>query len=191
VILNKKLNLVIPIDRDDGSTLYVHSVPISRETFVHYWRVMTVAFQDLERLGNASMTAPKTAMICLEEHAKAGNVWEGDDGVEHGLLGEIRRLTNVILPGPRGWETMMLTDALSANLITQDDIDEVEGAIVFFTLSSALAPKAILKQKLDLTNGWWASQATPLNSSEFARGLPTLTATGSTGVTAKPSSTPV
>lgn len=190
MIINKRLNLVIPIERDDGSKIYVHSTPISRETFEFYWRVLTVAFQDLERLGSASMTSPKTAMICLKEHAKHGGVWEGDTGVEHGLLGEIRRLTSVILPTAKRWDTLMLDDALNANLLSKDDIDEVEGAIVFFILSSALAPKAVLRQKLELTNGWWGSQATSLNSSEFARSLPTLTETDSSGATATLSSIP-
>lgn len=190
MIINKKLNLVIPIERDDGSRIYIHSAPISREVFEMYFRVMARAFADIQKLGMAVALGPKLAEISLRQIAKESGQWDGDDGVERGLMGEIRRLSNVIVPGPNGWRAMPLTDAIGDKLIEPEDIEEAEGAIVFFILSSAMSPKSVLAINLQATTEWWGSQITSSNCTEFARSLPTLTATGNSGATATRSSIP-
>lgn len=189
--INKKLNLVIPIERDDGSKVYIHSMPVPRETFEMYFRVMAKAFADIQRLGMAVMSGPKIAEISLRQTATDANVWEGDDGVKNGLMGEIRRLTSIILPTPQGWQTLPLTDAIGAELISEEDVQEAEGAIVFFILSSAMSPRSVLEINLRATTEWWGSQVTSSNVSEFARSLPPLTKADSSGAKAKASSTPV
>lgn len=192
--LNKKLNLVIPIERDDGSTIYVHSMPVERATFEMYFRVMAKAFASIQSLGAAVMSGPKIAEIALRQTAIDAGTWEdrnGVIGVQNGLMGEIRRLTNIILPTANGWQTLPITDAIDAELIDKEDIEEAEGAIVFFILSSAMVPRNVLPGILTATTEWWGSQVTSSNVSGFARSLKQSKPIENSGAKAKASSTPV
>ena len=44
--IDRKLNLVIPVERDTGK-VYVHSTPISREAFDRYFMVLATAYAEI------------------------------------------------------------------------------------------------------------------------------------------------
>jgi len=111
VNLNKKLNLVIPVERD-GGLVYVHSMPISREVFERYFMTIAKTFGRIMVEGLAR-TSPRIAMLMLRKTAQDDGNWTGTGGVELGLVSEIRRLTSVLLPiQTGGWGQISWHDAV-------------------------------------------------------------------------------
>jgi hypothetical protein len=137
--LNAKLHLVIPIydDEDEDKIIgYAHSAPISRETYdAHFMliaRTLSAIFE-----GGAGGFGPRTASQTLLKVAE-----KSDDPTEAlDLLNEIRRLTNVVLRGPHGWETHQFQNVVDHRLISSTDILEVSNAILYFTVASAVLRK--------------------------------------------------
>lgn len=190
--IDRNLNLVLPIDTDTG-TIYVHSMPISREVFEKYYRVISKVFAQIIAEGFAYSLAagPRVASVMLRETAKELGQWDGPDGVENGLMAEIRRLSNVVMPTTEGgWSTIPFQEAITRKLLDPEDIMEAEGAIVFFTCNSSMHRRDQLKDILDGMVRLWDAQIISLNSSAFCNSLPISTVTDSSGETAPISSVP-
>lgn len=194
--IDEQLNLVIPCDRDDGSTIYVHASPIGREVFQRFWLPLAKAYNQImsERL---FFTGPRVASLMLKQAAETSGAWEGPMGVETGLLPEIRRLANVVAPGAgRGWQMIPYTDAVRDEIIDEEDADQIEGLLVFFTLVWRLHRRADRQMVLSGAVAMWNASISSASLSAFVNSLPTSIATASTGATApepysQPSSTGV
>lgn len=211
VKIDKKLNLVVPIygdpvaKKDDKGapvveagvpvmyqpvTAYVHSTPIGRETFEKYFLTIAQTFSAIYAQGLGELAGPNVAMLLLERCARNGNEWEDDPrrgliGVKNGLVEEIRRLTNVLVPGGNGWEQVPLAVAVANGVIDADDVVEVESAIVFFIVASSMHRRMERRAILESAVGLWGAQISSLGLTEFAASLGTSIATASSG--AKPS----
>ena len=74
--IDKKLNLVIPIETDDG-TLYVHSMPIRREIFDTYFLVLSKTFAAIHGEGLGEIAGPRVAALILKKIAMDTGMWEG------------------------------------------------------------------------------------------------------------------
>lgn len=190
--IDRKLNLVLPIidgvTKDekgvehDSIVAYVHATPISKEVFEKYFLVLSKVHARILSEGLGWAAGPRVAALMLEKIAKEDGIWEGEDGVSRGLLGEIVRLSNVFMPmAAGGWDMIPLQLAIGQNLLSPDDIGEVKSIIVFFTVASWLYPKAvrdkILTEAVALSGGRTESSS----CTEFSASLPTSIATGSTG----------
>jgi len=183
--IDESLNIVVPIDRDDGTTVYVHAAPISREVFQRYWLPLSKAFAMIYGEG-LHLAGPRIAAMSLQKVSEELRVWDGPMGVERGLLPEIRRLANVVAPGAgnghgRGWQMIPYEDAVKADLIDQDDADEIEGVLVFFTLAWRLNRRSERKGLIDGLVALWGASTSSQSLSEFAASLPTSTETANTG----------
>ena len=110
--LNERLNLVLPVDRD-GTTVYVHSTPISREVFERFYLPIAKTLAKVGTNDLGMVSGPRVAALILKDAAKECGMWEGEQGVERGLLPEIRRLTNVVAFGPDGWRPFPFDKAIS------------------------------------------------------------------------------
>jgi hypothetical protein len=184
--LDRKLNIVVPLETSAGD-IYVHSTPISRQIFERYYKPIARAYAAMFSEKFTVYSSPKIAKLLLKDAAQELGMWDGADGVEKGLLPEIRRLTNVIMPGQNGWQTVPFD---GAKMLDEDDVAEVENILVFFTCISAVAPKSDLKTMLGMTSVIWKTQDTSLNCTDFASSLPTSTETENTGATEILSSIP-
>lgn len=190
--LDRKLNLVIPIERDDGTTLNVYAQPLSKDVFEKYALVMAKTFTRIYAEKIAYMGGPRVALMLLKEVAEGtrrmdGSTtwWEGPDGVEAGLLGEMWRTTTVLAPADGGgWEQIMYEVALKRDLLTEDDRSEVEGAITFFTVLSAMHRREERLVMLQAAAGMWRWQITSSTLPEFRNSLPTSTPGAGTGTKA-------
>jgi len=180
--IDPKLNLVIPVDRPDG-TLYVHSMPISREVFERYFLVIGKAFAAIYGEGLGMVAGPPLAGLLLKQKAKDLGVWEGEGGVERGLFAEMRRLSNVIANGPNGWAVIPFQEALDNGTFSEDEVSEVESAIAFFTVASSMHKRSELPAVMSAISGLWGARAESSSCTEFAALLRTSTATGSSGAT--------
>lgn len=171
--IDRKLNLVIPLEREDSTSLWVHSTPIRKEVFETYYLVLAKTFSNLSRAGLDPRSGPSVAALMLKEVAATtlrngdGNWLEGDDGIngKAGLLAEIVRLSNCLVGTSSGWQTLPLQEALDKNLVTEDEKAEVMNLLAFFTVSSLIAPK---KDRAILINGMAAIYRLEVTSSVFS-----------------------
>ena len=190
VTINRKLNFVIPVETAPGVTIYVHSTPISREVFDTYFKVFGRAFTEMYSGGYNHVSGPRIAKLLLKQTAVDMGLWDGPRGVNSGLFGEIHRITNVVSPGPRGWVATPFEDALKQKTFDEDDLSEIENAIAFFILASAMHRKAEVRPVLELASSLWGARLESLNCTEFTASLPTLMPGDSTGEKVTPSSIP-
>jgi hypothetical protein len=183
VRIDKALHLIIPVDRDDGAQIFVHSTPIGSDVFTTYYQVIGRVFNEIYTGGFGVLAGPRIAALLLRDVAKSTNAWEGPAGVERGLVAEIRRLTNVVAPGAHGWEMVPFEEAVNKGVLDKTEASEVEGAITFFTVASCMhrrADRAILEGAMKI----WSARIESLTCSEFISSLPTSTGAASSGVRA-------
>jgi hypothetical protein len=177
VKLNRKLNLVMTVDSGDGP-IHVHSVPISREVFEDNFLVISRAFTAVYTNGLGPVTGPRVAALLLKQEAETLGVWPR---TQQSLMAEIYRLTNVIAPGPSGWETMPFDVAKKRDILDDDTAAEVENCIVYFTCASSIHLKAELTVATEGLSTLWGAQTISLNVTEYMNSLRTLTQEETTG----------
>lgn len=174
--LDKRLNLIIPVERGDA-TVYVHSMPIGRECFETYFLPLSKTFAAIYSEGLGILGGPRIAALMLKRVSTELGIWDGDAGVARGLMAEIRRLTNVVAPGANGWETFPFQDAVSRQYFDADDIAEIENALVFNSAAWAMHRKAEAAEVMAGAARLWGAQTSPLNCTGYTASLPTLTET--------------
>lgn len=187
--VDRKLNLVVPIQRPEGP-IYIHATPISRDVFERHFLVMSKTFAALWDQGLHITVGPRVAALMLKQQAERMGIWDGPDGVELGLMAEIRRLANVATPGEKGWTMLPFQIAVDKGQIDPDEAAEVEGEFVFFTLECSLRKRAQLPVFIAAMNDRWGSRSTSLSVTEYAASLPISTKPENTGETVKHSSIP-
>lgn len=194
--LDQRLNFVIPIystvlTKDDKGAEqeieqvvgYVHSVPILNETFERYFLTISKTFAAIYGEGLGYMAAPRVTSILLKRAAQSINDWEGPEGVESGLIGEISRLSSYLSPGPSGWVSVPLETAIARKSLSDDDVAEVTNAVAFFIVNSAMQRRTDLKVTLAGAARLWGARVTSLSCTEFLASLKTPTTPASTGET--------
>lgn len=186
--IDAKLNIVIEVETADGS-VFVHSTPLSRDVFERYFLVIGQTFAELVGKGLSLLSGPRVAALLLKDVAQRGRVWDGPGGVANGLMAEVRRLSNVIMPGPAGWRTVPLQDAIDKQLLSEDDIAEVEGLIVFFICVSAMSRKSEIAPVLEQM-ALWGVRTTSLNCTEWLGFWRTSTETATGTAAASTASVP-
>jgi hypothetical protein len=194
--LDKKLNLVMPITHGD-KVLYVHAMPIKRETFEQYFLVISKTFAAIYKDNLQLFAGSRVCALMMREVAKdtlrsdGRTWWEGPDGVESGLLGEIRRLANVVCTDDTGhWITMPYEDAVIHHVLDEDEVLEVEGTLAFFTVNYAIHKKEVATAILSSSGELWGWQITSSGLQEFKTSLTISTQEEPTGETGTPSSIP-
>lgn len=210
--IDKRLNLVVPILGDEQPKLdgagkpekdeagrpilfqpviaYVHSVPISREVYERFFMVVAQTFSAIMNGGLGIAAGPSVAMLTLKRIAVEAKAWDGDDGVRVGLVEEIRRQTSVIAPSGTGWQPVPLQAAADRGIISADDLAEVENAIVFFIVASAVLNRAQRREMVEAAAGLWGARTSSLSSTEFLSSLGTSIATGSSAASSDAAAKP-
>jgi len=173
--ISKTLNLVVPFYQD-GIEVFAHSTPVSFDVFSRYHSVLSDAFSRATRDGRSMLSAAATASLNLKDAADAAGVWEGQGGVKQGFIGEIHRITNVVLPAESGgWEPVLMYDAIKQKRIDSEAVFQIENAVVFFTFVCWLFQVGNPQtRKLSLTESV-GLQTSALDCMAFCSSLPTLT----------------
>lgn len=162
---------MIPIDGTTRGTIHVHSTPISLEVFEQYFEVISLAHANLYRQGQAVYSGPRIAAMHLRRAADQLDVRQS---VDNGLMMEMQRLTNVaVVEEGKGWATVPYHEAKT--WLDEDDRSEVENAIAFFIINSAVMLRSMISSILALMGSLWGAQTTYLSSTEYAASLPTST----------------
>lgn len=182
--INRKLNLVLPLQRGDDTVLYVHSTPIRPETFEKYYMVLAKTWASLTQNGLDPRSGPSVAALVLKEVAETTarapglNWWDGPDGVggEAGLIAEMTRLSNALVSDPeRGWVPMPLAMALQKGLIDEEEKSEVMNLLTFFTVTSSIAPRVDREGLVRGMAAIYELLTTSSNSTEYCNSLKTST----------------
>lgn len=168
--IDEKLNLVVTVERDGGN-LYVHSAPIGLEVFERYFLVIAKTFAAIYSEGLNIVAGPRVAGMMLKKISTDLDMW-GD--VSGGLVAEIRRLSNVAIPGDDGWRTVPLQDAINKHLFDADEVAEIDGIITFFTCASVMHRAKQVRPIIEAAASLWKAQITSLDATAFAASLPTL-----------------
>lgn len=186
--LNRNLNIVIPIDIEEGKRIFVHSVPISRDVFETYYselgKVFTQCFDAMNQ-AHLALTAPQLAYPALKKIATEAGTW---NSVKKGLINEIIRLTNIAMPGENGWESIPFDLAIKRELLDEDTESEVLSSLVFFISIWRTAPKELREAFLGMASSLRSWELISSDFTEFTNGLPTSKPLENTGKKAKQSS---
>jgi hypothetical protein len=178
--INKDLNLVIPIERGDGTRIYAYSIPVPTSVFERYYMVFAKAFSKIYTGGLGITSAPRVASMILKDAAKELDKWDGPEGAERGLFQEMWRLTSVVVLTNKGWGPIPLHEAIASDFLDDRDVSGVENAIAFFTVAWHYHSKADREPVLNSAMKIWSGQLESSSISEFCSSLPTLTETGTT-----------
>ena len=186
--IDRKLNIVIPVETESKGLIYVHSTPISRDVFEQFYlelgKVFSQCFDSINQ-AHLALTAPQLAYPALKTMTiKAGN-WEE---VKKGLINEIVRLTNVLVIGENGWESIPLDLAIKREILDEDEESEVLSALTFFTAICRVAPKDLRMSFLEMAGSLRSWELTSLDSTEYLNGLTIPVKAVTTGKKAKESS---
>ncbi|HHL4378400.1 TPA: hypothetical protein ACQ8TC_001428 [Escherichia coli] len=181
----RNLNLIIPVRTEKGNG-WIHATPISKEVFKEHFFILSKTFSAIFSEGLGVVAGPRIAFLMLERISRDSNTWEGDKGVRNTLVNEVIRLANLVYPVEgKGYDTIPLDMALEREII---DLDEVAGELIFFTCVSSINSPEQAKGTMDVVNGIWSTQCSPLNLTEWIASLPTLKSAASSGATANTSS---
>jgi hypothetical protein len=173
--IDKALNLVIPIEHEDGTIVHVYSVPVQTSVFERYYAIFGKTFREIYSGGYGITAAPRIAAMLMRDVAKQLGIWDGPEGAERGLFGEMRRLTNVIALTESGWAPIPIHEAIVKGILDEDEVAEVDNAIAFFTVASHMHRKADRKQIMEGAMELWGGHLESSSYSEFCASLPRLT----------------
>ena len=184
--LDKKLNLVIPLERE-GEKAYIHSMPISFDTFELFSVVLTKTFSRLMSEGLNFVGGPGVAAVILEETAERTyrrqnpetgdrETWlDGPDGVKNGLFGEMTRLSNYIFYENGSWNQIPFEAAINRNLLEREEIFEVKNQLTFFTVCSHAPPRGDRRGLIEGGASLFGSLTTLSSCTEYLASLSTST----------------
>jgi len=178
--INKHLNLVAQVQRDDGSIMHVHSQPVSADLFDSHMDVLEKTYGHFMSNRNLMGLGARLAHKRLLKIAKEMGPDKLDE-VEKGLLPEIRRLTNVAVFSGKAWEQMLYQDAVDQKILSREDIDEIEGKLVFFMAASHILQRHERQAVMSGAMAMWDAQISSLDFTAYLSSLPTSTAAENSG----------
>ncbi|EAT6369368.1 hypothetical protein E5458_07660 [Salmonella enterica] len=173
VKIDKKLNFVSTITRDDGSMVYLHVVPFPYEVVEQNCVLLGSLFNSFFTLVG-SVGAPRVAAMMLRNIIKSRQA-EGDvktDTPVPTIIDDIERLTTVIWNDNGVWKPSPLDAAFENDIITPDEYREIEGEIVFFMASSAIQKADLIKGTVGKALEMYSGQLVSLSATAYRDSLP-------------------
>lgn len=179
--IDASTNLVFPItDKING-----YHVPISHEVFELNYRILSATKAAIESKGvHYQMgSGPQVATLTLLDEATKDAIERGDvDENEipdisdaHALLGEIKRLTTVMVPGNEGYNIIPVNLAVTEGEFDKEDWSEALSALVFFTCHYYMVKKRNRISLATATALLLGGSITSLSAMAFTESLPTST----------------
>ncbi|MDN4237921.1 hypothetical protein OA819_04515 [Citrobacter freundii] len=166
--IDKKLNLVCSISRDDGALIYVHTSPFPYEVVEEHCLMLGSLFTSfIAQVGG--LGAARVAAMMLRKKIKKEQEVTGQDGPN--IVDEIQRQTTVIFNDNGQWKSVPLDSAMKQGIISADEFREVEGEIVFFMVSSAIQKPDLIKPTVGSVIGMFGGQLTLSTATEWRGSL--------------------
>jgi hypothetical protein len=106
-----------------------------------------------------------------------------DEDISVNLINEIHRLTNFLMPSHNGagWQTIPFPEVVNKKLVDEVLIAEVENAVIYFIVASAVHLKSELQMAMQGLKTNWKAQIISSNVTEYGSSLTTLTPQESIG----------
>lgn len=171
VKIDKKLNLVTNITREDGSIVYLHVTPFPYEVVEEHCLLLGNLFTNfISQVGG--LGAARVAAMMLRKKLKREQELNADNG-QHGpnIVDEIQRLTSVVWNDGGTWKTTSFDAAMKQGIISPDEYREVEGEVVFFMVSSAIQKAHLIAPTVGSVIGMFGGQLVSLNVTAFRDSL--------------------
>jgi len=167
--IDKKLNLVTNITREDGSIVYLHVTPFPYEVVEEHCILLGNLFTKfISQVGG--LGAARVAAMMLRQSLKA-EIDSGRRGPN--VVDEIQRLTVVIHNVGGQWKTTPLEVAFNQGIIDPDEYREVEGEVVFFMVSSAIQKASLIAPTVGTVIKMYDGQLTSLSGTAYRDSLQT------------------
>lgn len=201
--IDRKTNLVLELPREDEPSVFAHSSPLAAEVLEQYHSVAGPTMNALVTRGYGYFAPRYAASVLREVAAEQAELSAGPDPRNQdaakerakarveGFFTEIRRKTHVLALGDDGWAMLPLADAMKADAIDDEELVQIENALVFFTFGLRSWVKA---QRQEVSGGLslFNARIVSLSCTDFMNSLRTLTTADSSGASedASPGSSP-
>ena len=171
VKIDKKLNLVTNITREDGSIVYLHVTPFPYEVVEEHCLLLGNLFTNfISQVGG--LGAARVAAMMRRKTLKREQELNADNG-QHGpnIVDEIQRLTSVVWNDGGTWKTTSFDAAMKQGIISPDEYREVEGEVVFFMVSSAIQKAHLIAPTVGSVIGMFGGQLVSSSVTAFRDSL--------------------
>lgn len=179
VKIDKKLNLVTNITREDGSIVYLHVTPFPYEVVEEHCLLLGNLFTNfISQVGG--LGAARVAAMMLRKKLKREQelMDEANQQAQQAqqaptIVDEIQRLTSVVWNDGGTWKTASFEVAMKQGIISPDEYREVEGEVVFFMVTSAIQKAHLIAPTVGSVIGMFGGQLVSLNVTAFRDSLQT------------------
>ena len=181
--IDKKLNLVTNITREDGSIVYLHVTPFPYEVVEEHCLLLGNLFTNfISQVGG--LGAARVAAMMLRQKLKREQELrdEANQQAQQAptIVDEIQRLTSVIWNDGGAWKTTSFDVAMKQGIISPDEYREVEGEVVFFMVSSAIQKAQLIAPTVGSVIGMYGGRLESLSVTAFRDSLQTSNPPGDT-----------
>ncbi|HFS8941525.1 TPA: hypothetical protein ACH1TP_002046 [Enterobacter roggenkampii] len=169
--IDKKLNLVTNITREDGSIVYLHVTPFPYEVVEEHCLLLGNLFTNfISQVGG--LGAARVAAMMLRKKLQREQELRGEDNQQAPtIVDEIQRLTSVVWNDGGTWKTTSFDAAMKQGIISPDEYREVEGEVVFFMVSSAIQKAHLIAPTVGSVIGMFGGQLVSLSVTAFRDSL--------------------
>ncbi|HCR1896843.1 TPA: hypothetical protein ONC14_003801 [Enterobacter asburiae] len=175
--IDKKLNLVTNITREDGSIVYLHVTPFPYEVVEEHCLLLGNLFTNfisqVGGLGAARVAAMMLRKKLQREQELRGEASQLDKQAQQAptIVDEIQRLTSVVWNDGGAWKTTSFDAAMKQGIISPDEYREVEGEVVFFMVSSAIQKAHLIAPTVGSVIGMFGGQLVSSSVTAFRDSL--------------------
>ncbi|TKU44112.1 hypothetical protein FDX24_05500 [Citrobacter sp. wls716] len=174
--IDKKLNLVTNITRDDGSIVYLHVTPFPYEVVEEHCLLLGNLFTNfISQVGG--LGAARVAAMMLRKKLQREQELRDEANQQAPtqqaptIVDEIQRLTSVVWNDCGTWKTASFEVAMKQGIISPDEYREVEGEVVFFMVSSAIQKAHLIAPTVGSVIGMFGGQLVSLSVTAFRDSL--------------------
>lgn len=186
VKIDKKLNLVTNITRDDGSIVYLHVTPFPYEVVEEHCLLLGNLFTNfISQVGG--LGAARVAAMMLRKKLKREQELRDEANQQAPqvqqaptIVDEIQRLTSVVWNDGGTWKTTSFDAAMKQGIISADEYREIEGEVVFFMVSSAIQKAQLIAPTVGSVIGMFGGRLESLSVTAFRDSLLTSNPPGDT-----------
>lgn len=171
VKIDKKLNLVTNITREDGSIVYLHVTPFPYEVVEEHCLLLGNLFTNFISQVGGLGAARVAAMMLRKKLQREQELRDEANQQAPTIVDEIQRLTSVVWNDSGTWKTASFEVAMKQGIISPDEYREVEGEVVFFMVSSAIQKAHLIAPTVGSVIGMFGGQLVSLSVTAFRDSL--------------------
>jgi hypothetical protein len=179
VKIDKKLNLVTNITREDGSIVYLHVTPFPYEVVEEHCLLLGNLFTNfISQVGGLGSARVAAMMLRKKLKREQELMDEANQQAQQAqqapnIVDEIQRLTSVVWNDCGAWKTASFEVAMKQGIISPDEYREVEGEVVFFMVTSAIQKAHLIAPTVGSVIGMFGGQLVSSSVTAFRDSLQT------------------